>query len=595
MLARQRQPCSFAVRRLSLLPALLFVSACASPAVPPPPAEPASGAAPTGPTRVVIGVGADTPHLSTKLDPETGSFRYDVRFAVNSPLAIRDQQGATRPLLAAEIPSQERGSWTLNPDGTMATTWKIRPNALWHDGQPVTARDFSFALKVYQDPDVPVYQRAVEARIAQIDSVDEKSFVIHWKQIYLRADRLLTGELEPLPEHLVGALYESGDTSAFQNAPFWTSTAYVGTGPYRISEWEKGAYSLYRAFDGFFLGRPKIDEVVFQVVADQNAAIAQVLGGTLDFTSAQTLNTQAGLTVRQEWERTGQGQVLLTPAVLRQFWFQLDPSRVGQPALLDVRVRRAIAHAIDRAGLAEYVSGGASPVGDVMVIPSDPLFSRAQAAIARYPFDRGRALALLEEAGWTRRGDALVNTRGEPFTTEYWTSIASDNVTEMQVIANDLAQVGIQVSQNAYPQRSLTNEQEAQFPGFFFIPVRNMLVPEGLEEFTSAQCPKLERRFTGDNRACWASTEFDRLFRVATTTLNEGERSGPVLEALRLVSEELPVVPLSYNIEYVAVHKGLVGPVPRAVAQRGYTWNLHEWQWITGTTGGVSLSTGRST
>lgn len=560
---------------------VLACAACAAPARAPSSSGAVPAAAPVaaGPTRVVIGVGADTPHLSTKLDPETGSFRYDIRFVVNSPLAMLDQQAATRPLLAADIPSQDRGTWTVNPDGTMATTWKIRPNALWHDGQPVTSRDFAFALKVYHDPEIAVYQRAVELRIDRIDLLDDRGFVIHWKQIYLRADRLLTGELEPLPEHLVGGLYEAGDKTAFQNAPIWSSTAYVGNGPYRIAEWEKGTFALYRAFDQFFLGKPKIDEVLFQVVADQNAAIAQVLAGAVDFTSGQTLNTQAGLTIKQEWDRTGGGQVLLTPAVFRQVWIQQHPGRVGQPALLDVRVRRAIAHGIDRASLAEYVSGGASPAGEVLIIPSDPLFPRALQAIARYPFDRDRALALFQEAGWTRRGDVLVNTRGEAFATDYWTSLASDNVTEMQVISNDLAQLGIQVSQYSYPQRSLTNEQEAQFPGLGFIPVRNMLIPEGLEEFTSSQCPTAERRFVGNNRACWSHAEFDRLFRSAVTSLNEQERTTTVVEALKVLYDELPAVPLSYNIEYVAVRKGLEGPVPRPVAQRGYTWNIHEWLW----------------
>ncbi len=568
------------IRAISLFMTLTVV-ACAGPSTPTgsDSRSNSSGAAPR-PARVVIAVGSDTPHFSTKLDAsEAGSFRYDTRFMVNSPLSILDEQGANRPLLAAETPSQEAGTWTVNADGSMATTWKVRPNAVWHNGEPITSNDFVFALRVFQDPDIAVYQRAVETRIDKIDALDDKTFVIHWKQVYLRANRLITGEMEPLPQKAVGALYDEGDKVAFQSSSIWTTPAYVGTGPFRVAEIQPGILTRYQAFDQYFMGRPKADEVVFQVVPDQNAALAQVLAGSIDFTSGQTLNTQSGLAIKQEWSRSGAGRVLENPAVLRQFWVQQRPEVASPAALLDPRVRRAIAHGIDRAGLAAYISGGGSGAADTLVSPTDPMFSRAQQVVSKYPFDRTRALSLLQEAGWSRRGDALVNDQGEQFVTAYWTSIVSDNVTEMEVIAHDLGQLGMDVSQYAPTQAAVTAETTALFPGMSFLTVRNMLIPEGIQEFTTDQCPTPERRYQGNNRGCWSNTELDRLFRAATTNLNEAERIDLTLSALKLLSDELPAVPLSYNIEFIAVRQGLTGPVARPVAQRGYTWNIHEWGW----------------
>ena len=63
---------------------------------------------------------------------------------------LLDPQGRPSPWLAAELPSQENGSWVVNSDGTMRTTWKIRPNAKWHDGQPVRPTDFAFAEGGYE-------------------------------------------------------------------------------------------------------------------------------------------------------------------------------------------------------------------------------------------------------------------------------------------------------------------------------------------------------------------------------------------------------------------------------------------------------------
>jgi len=149
----------------------------------------------------------------------------------------------------------------------------------------------------------------------------------------------------------------------------------------------------------------------------------------------------------------------------------------------------------------------------------------------------------------------------------------------MQVIANDLAAIGIDVTQDAYRQGSRTREEEVIFPGLSFIPVRNMEIPDGMVEFTTGECPTAERRFVGTNRGCWSNTEVESLYRTAMATLDKPRRDEMVVQTMKILSEELPVIPLSYNMEYNAVRKGLAGPVERWLPQRGYTWNIHEWHW----------------
>ena len=86
-----------------------------------------------------------------------------------------DSRGGLQPRLAAELPSQDRGTWRINADGTMATTWKIRPNALWHDGQPVRAQDFIFAHQVYLDPEIEVVNRNPEVLMQGLELLDGSS------------------------------------------------------------------------------------------------------------------------------------------------------------------------------------------------------------------------------------------------------------------------------------------------------------------------------------------------------------------------------------------------------------------------------------
>jgi peptide/nickel transport system substrate-binding protein len=448
---------------------------------------------------------------------------------------------------------------------------------VWHDGQPVTSGDFTFALRVYLDEAVATSNRDPERLVDRIEALDNKSFMVHWKETYPFANQLVSGQLEPLPEHLLGRLYE-GDKEAFQNASFFTSTSYVGTGPYRISEWDKGVQIVYRAFDQFFMGRPKMDEVIFRIIADMNTVVSNVLSGAIDTAVAVTLNHQAAATVKQQWEASGAGQMASTPTYFRNMQIQHEPTRARPQALLDRRVRQALMHGIDRQAIAEIVTAGASQAADAMVPPGDPLYDRVQSAVAKYPFDRARAAALLQEAGWTRSGDTLTSG-GQPFPLEIWTSQVSDNETEMSLVAADYSALGIQAIQNVIPiARNRDREYRANFPGLT-ITATSINVPDAMVDFTNNRCPRSENQFAGSNRGCWTHPDFERFFSTANTTLDDRERAEAVVQAFRVLTEDVGVIGMSYNMEIIPVRKGLIGPAPRWPAQPGNTWNVYEWRW----------------
>ncbi len=560
--------------------ALALMASCA-PAAAPTGArsgDAAAAQAPARPSRVVIGNGGDVGRLSSKLDVKTSTFASEIRFLANSPLVVIDPQGTAHPRLAAELPSRDNGTWIVNPDGTMATTWKIRQNAVWHDGRPVNAKDFVLAYTVYTDERVEMIDRNPERLMSGVEAVDDKTFVIRWKQSYPWANELRDGQLEPLPEHLVGRLYEAGDVGAFENAPLWTSTDYVGTGPYRLVSWDRGTELTFRAFDNYYLGRPKIDEVVIKVSMDMNAMAANLLAGAMDATVSLTLTQQAGAEIRGQWDRTGEGRLVYDAAWFRNIQVQLEPSRVRPAALLDVRVRRALEHTIDRVSIAEVLSGGNAPAIETVMGPSHPLKARTYDAIAKYPFDRARAAALLQEVGWNKRGEALVGANGEQLALELRIPALSDNETEARIISNDWSQLGIDVSQLVYNQRSVDREYGATFPGLNQTAFR-LDLPTELFRLTSTECAVPDDGYFGRNRGCWANADYDRAVRTAITSLDREERSAATIQALKVLSEELPVLHTSYSVDNIAVRKGLIGPGTIWPAQRGHTWNIHEWRW----------------
>lgn len=561
---------------LILAVAAFTVSACAGPA-----ASPGSSAAgpiaANRPSTVVIGIEAEIDNLSSKLGGGTNAAEYN--FLTNSPLVLLDPKGVASPFLASELPSRERGTWVVEPDGTMRTTWKIRSNARWHDGQRLRPQDFVFALTVYLDPAMPIADRVPEQFMERIDPVDDNTLVIHWRRPYPWANELVARRLEPLPEHIMGSVYAQGNPDTFVTHSFWSSPDYIGNGPYRLVQWDPGTQLIYRAFDDFFLGRPKVDEVIFRIIPDTNTFVANLLGGEVDASVGSSFGALAASTLKERWSQTREGEVLGTPVRFRHTQIQFNPEYLIQPALLDLRVRRAIVHGIDREALAQVVSAGTSGATEIFLTPNDPLYQDAQKVIAKYPHDPQRSLGLLREAGWTKTGDRLVNVSGEPFTLDIRTTQGTSNETEASIMAADLSQLGMQVSQTVVPaSRVRDSEYRIKFPGLntTALSIHN---PGTLRRAVSAECPNPSRRYSGGNRGCWTNSEFDRLYLIANTSLDAGDRGAAVVQALKIMTEDVGLFGLSYVTENIAVRRGLTGPGPRWPGQVGTTWNIHQWRW----------------
>ncbi len=539
---------------------------------------PAARPAATGPTRATVAITAEITNLASKLEPQR-TYGGEYGWISNSPLAFRDETGLGHPLLATALPSRDNGTWTVGADGTMATTWTIRPNAKWHDGKPVTGRDFVFALAVYSHPLIPVREREPERFMDRVVPQDDNTFVIHWKQPYPWADVLFTRQFEALPEHMMGSVFEAGDMDAFLNHSFWTTTSYVGNGPFRLVQWEPATSLTYRAFDDYFMGRPKIDELIVKIIPDANTMVSNVLSGAIDGTLGVSLGVNQVATIRNQWAQTGEGQVKGFARGFRFLQIQFDPARSMQPALTDLRVRRAIVSGLDRDSLAEAITEGASKTAEAIMPPTDPLYARLEQAITRYPFDPTRAAAYLQEAGWNRTPDGLFSSAGQRFTLDIRDTAGQDSELEANIVADHLSSLGMQMTQTIVPSARIADvEYRVTFPGLngTGTPID---IPAAMNIAHGDQCATVERRYVGVNRGCWINPEYDRFYIIASSSLDPSERENAVIEAHRVLTDQVGLIGVAYTPETVAVRKGLVGPGVHWPAQVGTAWNVHTWRW----------------
>jgi peptide/nickel transport system substrate-binding protein len=503
----------------------------------------------------------------------SGSGVSDYVWLFNSFLTYYDFGGTLHPMLARDIPSQEAGTWQVNPDGTMVTTYRLRENARWHDGTPVTSGDFAFAFEVYVDDDVPVLHRDPEHLISSVEAPALDTIIVTWREPYVGANALGYRELNPLPRHLVESRYRL-NKATFLNGDEWT-TAYVGTGPFVLDRWTPGAGLVARANPDWFLGSPKIELIDVRFISDANTLVANLLAGEVDLINSPGIRANEAVIIRDQWQARTDGYLKIWATRISFVEFQYRQVQNWQAALADVRVRRALIHAVDRQGLVDTVNEGMGAIADAQVATSDSAFADVDRALTKYPFDPTRASALLGEAGWRRDASgSLVGPAGQPLELEVMSIAAQTRAAT--IVADNWKAIGANAGPNILPAaRNRDRELRTSFPS-------TQLSQRGLSisdfVFVTDQMPKPELGYAGSNRGSFSDAEVDRLHRIAQTSLDPRQRHNAVVGLHKRMSEVAGYGPLFYSVEVIAARDRLKGPVGNYGPQIGITWNVFEWE-----------------
>src|SRR5205814_2373310 len=163
-----------------------------------------------------------------------------------------------------------------------------------------------------------------------------------------------------------------------------------------MDRWDPGVQIEGTAFDGHVQGRPKFDHLVVRFFTDENATLAAVLaGGQLDYTERNTMRFDQLVTLKQQWEAAGKGTAVASLSTGVFLYMQQRPEYVGDKGLLDVRVRRALAHTIDREAINNGIYNGLGAPTESPVPPNVPFYSEVDRLLPRYPLDVNVATQLM--------------------------------------------------------------------------------------------------------------------------------------------------------------------------------------------------------
>ena len=460
---------------------------------------PALALAQVGGNAVVIGMALEPPGL----DPTAGAaaaIGEVTHFNVFEGLTRIGQDGGVAPLLAE--------SWSV-ADDAKTYTFKLKRGVRFQNGEPCNAETVKFAFERARDPASTNKDKAMFAGIAEILAPDPETVVLRLKEPY--------AEL----------LFHLGLNTAVIVEPksaAGSATAPVGTGPYKLQGWVKGASATLTKWEGYRdPAAIKIERVTFRFISEPAAQMAALLAGDVDaFPRFGSYANVAQLEADPRFTVTigeTEGKTILAINNKRK---PLD----------DVRVRRAIAHAIDRKAVIEgALYGFAKPIGSHYV-PIDPDYVDLTGT---YPFDPAKARALLAEAGVAAPLRLSLKLPPPAYARQ-----------SGEVIAAELAQVGIVAS--------IENIEWAQWlDGVFKNKNYDLTIVAHVEPHDFAIYADPNYYFQYD------SPEFSAILAKANATLDPAERKAALEAAQRRLADDAVNAFLFQLPDITVAKKGLQG------------------------------------
>lgn len=312
---------------------------------------------------------------------------YDLDSLVFSFLVVADDRGKLIGDLATQVPSLANGG--ISKDGR-TYTYHLRHGVKWHDGAPFTAADVKFTAAAVMNPNNNALHREGYDRIERIDVPDDFTVVVHLRRRY---PPFLTKFFTPLqeggkgilPEHLLGKLHDINQ-AAYNSHP-------VGTGPFKFVSWERGRQIVLARNDAYFKGRPKLRQVIFTVIPDDNSMLNAMRTHEIDLITSPSSN------LYDQYKTLPDAAVYLVP------WNAQGILILNgrHPGLNDPVVKNAVAMAIDYDGIIRKITHGVGTVAHDIIPP----VSLGYANNAPYSYNPAAANRLLDKAGWKMGADGV--------------------------------------------------------------------------------------------------------------------------------------------------------------------------------------------
>ena len=468
-----------------------------------------------------------------------------------APVFRYDQHGEFVPELATEVPTYANRGISRDSK-TITLHW--RRGVLWSDGAPLTARDLRFTWRAVMSPANSTKTTFGWDDIASIDIPNDWTAVVHLKQP--NADVMgLFGQggaaYPPLPEHLLGGLHDL-NRAAFNAQP-------ISSGPFLLSHWRHGSSIEFVANDRYWRGPPGVRAVSMVFVPNSDSLFSLLQTHEID-----VLDPVPGDRLKE---------MAAIPGIAHQSRLVANFRRLvmntSRPALSDVRVRRAIALAIDWDRMNNTVFHGVNARARSDIPPN----SWAAPSIPFYPHDPAGARRLLDDAGW-RPGPGGVRARnGTPLHLLVSATNKPFNAQAEVLMQQELRAAGIELEIKNYPSSYLFAQNGPLYGGRYdleFSIDTNAPDPDNQGSWSADFIPP-----KGANTSFLRDPVITQTSAAAVRTFDRATRKALYQREEERIHELVPAVFLFWENSTAAYNSDLQNYKPAEYI----TSNWNAWQW----------------
>jgi len=302
----------------------------------------------------------------------------------------------SRDMKTGEFKPELAKSYRYVDDKTLE--FELRQGVKFHDGSTMTADDVVYTLNLVSSKEYNARYQIAVSWIDKAEKVDDYKVRLTMKKPYPLALEMLAGNLPIYPK----AYYEKAGPGGMGAKP-------VGSGPYKLVELTPGSRFVFERFDGYYAdspkGRAKIKRVVVRIQPEANTQYAELSNGQLDWIWRVPPDAARNLARRPNLE-------VKSTEILRFAYVTFFPGfNDGKSPVADVRVRRALNHAIDRQAIIKAFVGGASKAINTAC---NPLQFGCSTDVTAYSFDPAKAKQLLAGAGYPNGFSIDLLSAGNP-------------------------------------------------------------------------------------------------------------------------------------------------------------------------------------
>jgi peptide/nickel transport system substrate-binding protein len=465
-----------------------------------------------------------------------------------------DPKGELIPEIATEVPTYANGG--ISKDNKTIRL-HIRKGMVWADGAPLDARDIRFTWRAVMNDRNTTKSRIYWDDVASMDVPDNNTLIVHLKR---PNSAILYGifgaggnAFPPLPEHLLGKLPDI-NRAAFNSAP-------LSSGPWILKSWTHGASLEFIPNDKYWRGPPKLKALTWKVIPNTDTLFQEMQTHDIDIYDPVP---------ESQIPQLGKLDGIRVIKRLKSDWRHLEIN-TRKPMLSDVRVRRAIAEAVDWDRMNATIYHGINVRATSDIVPD----SWAAPTIAQWRFDLADAKALLTAAGWVPGPNGIRVKDGKPLEITISTGTNKPANIEAEVqMQQQLRAAGISLSIKNYAVSLLFAQNGPLYGGTYDLSWSvdtNGPEPDNQGSWSGDAIPP-----KGANTSFLNDPVITQTTAQALLTFDRAKRKALYAREEQRIHELVPAIFLYWSVDSSAVNSDLKNYRP-AEYDMADLWNSYDW------------------